>query len=201
MTTFYLIRHTERSGDPQQLAGRQSGVVLTDAGRAHAERIAHVLAQHPIARVFCSPQERAQQTAEPLARRRGLRAEVSRAIDEIDFGEWTGKTFAELALDKRWLCFNQDRGKTAAPRGESLAAVQVRFVEALRLWRDMYPENEIAVVSHADPIKLALAHFSGLPLAEFDRFEIGLGSISMVEVDHRGGRVRRCNDSATTLAA
>jgi len=201
MTTFYLIRHAERMGNARLLAGRMSGLTLTSSGRAHADRIARALAHEPVQHIFSSPVERARETAAPLAHLRKLPVTTAEEIGEIDFGEWTGRTFDELASDPRWTQFNRVRSTAVAPGGESLASVQLRFVGAMRTWAQAYPESGIALFSHADPIKTALAHYLDLPLDLFDRLEVGLGSISVVEADARAGRVIRLNEIPAAFAA
>jgi probable phosphoglycerate mutase len=201
MTTFYLIRHAERLGPARLLAGRMPGLSLTPSGRAHADRIARALAREPVHHIFSSPLERAQETAAPLGRLRKIPVTTANEIGEIDFGEWTGRTFDELASDPRWMQFNRVRSTALAPGGESLAGVQQRFTEAMRAWTAAYPDAGVALFSHADPIKTALAHYLALPLALFDRLEVGLGSISVVEADAEGGRVIRLNEISPAFAA
>ncbi|HWH67867.1 MAG TPA: histidine phosphatase family protein, partial [Candidatus Sulfotelmatobacter sp.] len=96
MTIFYLIRHGENDWVGKAIAGRSPGVHLNAAGRQQAEQLAKQLAAHPIQQLFSSPLERARETAEPLARRLGLEVQIAPALTEMDFGQWTGKTLAEL---------------------------------------------------------------------------------------------------------
>lgn len=200
MTTFYLIRHAERVGDPEILAGRTPGLGLSDAGHVQAERLAYALGDEPIYQIFSSPLERARETAMPLARKRGLSILDLPAIGEIDFGEWTGRRFSELASDPRWTQFNRERATAQAPGGESLETVQMRFIGAMYLLRENFPKIGIALYSHADPIKLALAHFLGVERAFFDRIEIELGSVSVVEITAEQARVVRHNDRSAIAA-
>lgn len=197
MSTFYLIRHAERSGDPQMLAGRLEGYPLTAVGRMQADRLAQHLGREPIAHVFTSPVQRARETAEALARRFGLEANVSIAFGEIDAGAWTGSRFPQLdADDEQWRRFNCFRSGTPIPGGETMVGVQSRFVgEMLRL-REAFPDDGIALVSHADPIKIALACFLGASLDFYDRLEIGLGSVSVVALEAWGAKILRLNDTA-----
>jgi broad specificity phosphatase PhoE len=197
VTTFFLIRHAERTGDQDLLAGRTPGFHLTATGREQATKLARHLAAEPIRHVFSSPMERARETAEPLARQLGLVVEVLPAIHEIDSGQWTGQLFRELdAGDATWRRFNRVRSLTRIPGGESMVEVQARFINALLELHQTFPDDDIALVSHADPIKIALAAFLGAPLDFYDRLEIGLASVSEVALDHGGARVRRINDTA-----
>lgn len=201
VTTFYLIRHAERLGHPQLLAGRLRGLRLSRRGRGQATQLARALAGEPIDHVFCSPLERARATAAEIARHHRLPMEVSPAINEIDFGEWTGRRWSELERDGRWRKFNSDRANAAAPAGESLANVQMRFVGAMRQFHTSWPHAGIVLVSHADPIKLAVAHCLGWPRATFDRIEVAVASVTVVEFYKDHMEVVRQNASAAAIAA
>lgn len=197
MSTFYLIRHAERSGDQTMLAGRMPGFRLSSTGQAQAERLARFLARERIAHVFASPLERARETAAPLARALGLVVQELPGIGELDAGEWTGKTFRELdAGDARWRRFNRLRATTPIPGGETAIGIQARFVGEMMRLREMLPEEGIALVSHADPIKIALATVLGAPLDFYDRLEVGLASVSVLEWTDGGAKVLRMNVAA-----
>jgi broad specificity phosphatase PhoE len=197
MTTFHLIRHGERDTPDGILAGVALGVHLTERGRAQAEAIARRLASEPLDQVFSSPQERALETAAPLARARQLEVQTTVALSEIDFGAWTRKAVVELDGEVRWRNFNQFRSGTRIPSGESALQVQARFVGELLRWRDTFPGQHIACFSHADPIRIALGYFLGIPIDFFARFEIACGSISTLELAEWGVRILRVNAVAT----
>ena len=102
MTTFLLVRHGETDAVGKTIVGRMPGVHLNATGRAHARRLAQRLSRLPIRAIYSSPLERALETAEPLARARNLRIQTCEAANELNFGEWTGKTFAELDSLPEW---------------------------------------------------------------------------------------------------
>lgn len=200
MTTFYLIRHAERSGDQTLLAGRIEGLHLTTVGREQARRLARHLATEPIHHVFSSPVDRAQETAAFVAEPHHVTVALSTAITEIDSGAWTGSTFGQLDQVQTWRRFNRFRGTTRIPNGETMVEVQARFVgEMLRL-RDTFPDDTIALVSHADPIKIALAHFLGVSIDLYDRFEIGLASVSVMTLGDGDAKVLRLNEQVHVSA-
>lgn len=194
MTTFYLIRHGEKDTIAEMLTGQMPGVHLTPAGKVHANRIARHLAREPIEQIFSSPLGRAMETAEPLARDK--RVEIQSGVDfgEIDFGAWSGKTFRQLEGDPAWRAFNQFRSGARIPGGESIVGVQARFVGELLRLHAQFPEQGIAVVSHADPIKLAIGYFLGMPIDFFERLEISVGSISVLMLAPWGARLLRLNE-------
>lgn len=177
------------------MAGRTANVPLTERGRTQAERLGERLAREPIKHLCSSPVQRAQETAAPLARRLGLTVELCAGFHEVESGEWTGHTFPELdASDARWRRFNQVRSTTRIPGGETMVGVQARFLEELLRLRARFPNEAVALVSHADPLKAALAYFLGMPLDFYDRLDIGLASWSTVLIDDGWIQVPRVND-------
>jgi probable phosphomutase (TIGR03848 family) len=195
MTTFLLIRHALNDYMDRAIAGWTPGVHLNDAGRAQAEGLAGRLAQAPIAAIYSSPLERARETAAPLATRLGLEIRICDSFGEIRYGEWTGKPLAELAEDGRWRQFNFIRSLTRAPEGETMLDAQARAAAGLEELRDRHPREMVAVFSHGDVIKAAVAYFAGIPIDFYHRFDIGPASVTVVTVDDHGPRLLRINDT------
>ena len=181
-TTVLLVRHGSNDYVGRALAGRSLGVHLNAAGRVEAGRLARRLAPLPIAAVYSSPLERAVETAAPLAVARSLDPRLVEAAAEIDFGEWTGRTIAELEADPLWRRFNTERSTTRPPGGELMAEAQARMVGAVEDLRAAHPGETIALVSHADVIRAALAHYAGIPLDAIGRFEIRPASVTTLRL-------------------
>ena len=137
-----------------------------------------------------SPLERALQTARVIAEGAKLDVRTCDAANEINFGEWTGKTFDELSGDERWRHFNNRRSMTTIPGGESFLEVQNRIVKELKTLAAQHGEAHVAIISHADVIRAAVAYFSAIPIDLVGRFEISPCSVSAVAVN---------NDNATLL--
>ncbi|NOG69039.1 histidine phosphatase family protein [Roseicella sp. DB1501] len=195
--TVFLVRHAVHDRVDHILCGRMPGVRLGEAGRAQAAALAARLATQRIGAVHASPLERAQETAAPLAARLGLPLRTEAAFAEIDVGEWTGVAFVALAADPRWRRWNEARGTARAPGGESMAEVQARAVAGIEDLRRAIPDGRVAVVSHADVIKAALAAFLGLSLDDIWRFEIAPASVSALAVWPGGGKVLGLNACGT----
>ena len=195
MTTFWLIRHAETDAIGNFLAGRLPGVHLNATGRRQAERLAVRLAPAPFSAIYSSPLERAAETAEPLARAKKLQVQPCEAANEIDFGDWTGKSFHALEPVPEWRRFNQLRSSAAIPGGELMLRVQTRMVGELECIRRRHPGRQVALFGHGDPIKAALAHYAGIPLDLFHRIEISPASVSVLALDEWGPRILRLNDT------
>jgi len=194
MTTFLLIRHAEHDLLGRVLAGRKPGVHLNPAGKVQAERLARRLATLKIDALYSSPLERAGDTAWPLATSTGLELQIAEEFDEIDFGEWTGKSFDALNADPQWRQFNTKRSISCAPGGEWMLEVQARLVRKLRELHENFSAT-IAIVSHGDVIKALVAHYAGIPLDLFHRVEISPASLSIVTLDGSEPRILLVNET------
>src|SRR3954465_13939325 len=109
MTTFLLVRHGTVNAIGRYLAGRAPNEHLNDVGRAQVEGMAERFAGVTIDAIFTSPLERARETAGALLQGAGGTLVSADELLELDFGEWTGKTFDELSADPRWARFNTHR--------------------------------------------------------------------------------------------
>jgi probable phosphoglycerate mutase len=196
MTTFLLIRHAAHELVEHTLAGRMPGVHLSAEGQRQARRLARRLACLPVAAVYSSPIERALQTAEPLAARLQLAVQHCDGFAEIDFGEWSGKPFDELASDLRWQHWNRFRSGAPLPGGGLMVEVQARAVVAMDDLRRRHPDQLIVVVSHGDVIKAVIAHYLGMSLELLQRMAVSPASVSVVAVDPWGAQVIRLNATA-----
>jgi probable phosphoglycerate mutase len=183
VTTFFLIRHASCNGLGQTLWGRRPGVCLNEKGEMQAQGLADRLKNVTLNAIYSSPLERALQTATVLARNMNLEVKKSDAANEINFGEWTGKTFDELSNDEQWRRFNSHRSMTTVPGGESFLEVQNRIVKEIEVLAQQHGKGRVAIVSHADVIRAAVAYFAATPIDMIDRFEISPCSVSVVAVD------------------
>ncbi|WP_434025671.1 histidine phosphatase family protein [[Pseudomonas] boreopolis] len=197
MTRLLLIRHAQTDANGHSLAGRLPGVGLNDLGRRQARALAARLGQLSIAAIYASPLERAMQTAEAIATLRGHRIVPCEELLEIDYGEWTGLSLQALADDEAFRIFNGQRSCAAARAGEYMLQAQARMVVGLDRLRRLHPQQTIAVVSHGDMIRGAVAHYAGIPLDLFHRIEISPASLSVVDVDDMWIRIVCINDTGS----
>ena len=181
MTTFYLIRHAHCDGVGKVLWGRKRDVHLNDCGKSAARALAQRVAEHHLDAIYSSPLERAVETAEEIAERSGrIAVNVCEALNELDFGEWTGESIESLDDDPVWQQFNTIRTQTPIPGGESILDAQARVVDELKRLSLKHESEKVAVVSHADVIKIALAHFANLDVDRHDLFNLPPCSVSLL---------------------
>jgi probable phosphoglycerate mutase len=154
---------------------------LADAGRVEADAVAARLAALPrIDAVYASPLERARETAAPIATARGLKVQTSRGLLECDFGDWTGAELKKLMKLPEWGTVQRSPSGFRFPGGESFLEMQTRIVGAVRQLVERHTGGVIVLVSHADPIKAAVAQALGTHLDLFQRIVISTCSVSSV---------------------
>lgn len=190
-----LIRHAAHSDLGNVLSGRTPGIALSQEGRTQASTLARALEPMPIDAIHASPVQRAQETARAIAAsRRGLTVETAPALEELDFGDWAGRAFVELAGDPRWDSWNDARASATAPNGESMVQAQVRAWRHIEQVAAALPERTVAMVTHCDIIRAVIAKALGLTLNHIHRFDVGPASVSRLAVGSWGAKVLSLNE-------
>lgn len=192
--TLILVRHAAHVHLNRMLSGRAPGVPLSDAGRVQAARVAARVARLEPAAVLTSPVERAEETAIAIADQARVGLERAEALNEIDFGDWTGRPFAELAGDPDWDRWNRARETARPPSGESMAEAQARVVAHLAATAAAHDGERVVMVSHADVIRAAVCDVLGLTLDAYWRFDVDPASMTTLAWEHWGGRLVRLNE-------
>jgi broad specificity phosphatase PhoE len=180
VTVLFLIRHGETDWIGEKLAGRLPDVHLNAEGRGHAERLAAMLQPIPLAAVYSSPLERAVETAEPTARAAGKPILRSELLQEVDFGELAGKAFSEFRETPLWKQVHLRPAEVRYPGGESLVEAQERAVRAIEDIHARYESGTVALFTHSDTIRLAVAHFLRMPLVAYHALVADPASVSVL---------------------
>jgi probable phosphomutase (TIGR03848 family) len=196
-THLVLVRHAVTAQTGPLLSGRAPGIDLSDDGRAQAEALGERMASLPVDVVYASPIERTTQTAEAVAKHHGLEVQRLDGVLEADYGEWTGQKLADLAKTDLWKVVQRAPSRAVFPGGEGLAAMQGRMVTALEAVVVDHPGQLVVVVSHADPIKAAIAHYTGVHLDLFQRILVSPASVTAFAFTAHGVAMLKCNDTGT----
>lgn len=195
-TTVVLVRHGAHGHLGHTLSGRMAGLALTREGQCGATRVAAHLARRHVGTVYASPVQRAQETGAIIAAALGTGLITAEALNEIDFGAWTGRSFASLQGDPAWDRWNQARDHHGPPDGETMLQVQLRVASWLSCVAHAHPGGTVVAVSHADVIKAALAHALGLSIGHHHRLGIDAASMSVMTIDAWGMMVQSMNEAA-----
>jgi probable phosphoglycerate mutase len=184
-----LLRHAAHEEAGRVLSGRTDAAPLTEAGHAALRSLETRLRPHV---TYCSPRRRTRETAAIF----GFEPVVEPALDEIDFGSWTGRPFAALETDPAWQSWNTQRATARPPGGEAMHEAQSRVLRWVETLPARHPDATVLAISHADVIKAAICAHLGLTLDAHWRFDIAPASLSALELWPGGGRVRFINDNA-----
>jgi probable phosphoglycerate mutase len=180
-TYVLLIRHGENEYvTTHKLAGRTPGVRLNERGCHQAQALVGYLQQQPVDAVYSSPLERCLETADPFAAQRGLPVVIEPGVIEVDYGGWQGADLRELSKLPEWSQVQHYPSIFRFPGGETLREVQARGVAAIERIRTDHPDQVVAIFSHGDMIRTALAHYLGVPLDLFQRIAIATASVSVL---------------------
>lgn len=203
-TLVLLVRHGRTPTTGTTLPGRAPGLHLADEGVAQAEGAARrIAALKRVDAVYASPLERTRETAAPIAKAVGMRVRTNKGLLECEFGAWTGRSLKDLNKLPEWTTVQRYPSGFRFPDGESFAEMQQRMVTTLQGLASTHPGETVVAVSHADPIKAAVAHALGTHLDLFQRIVISPCSVSAILYTSTGPVVLAVNstgDDLSTLA-
>ena len=202
-TLVLLVRHGQTPTTGTNLPGRARGLHLSDKGQEQAAAVAErvrPLTQR-IGAVYASPLERTQETAAPIAKAVKKRVRTNPGLLECDFGTWTGATLKDLAELPEWKTVQRYPSGFRFPRGESFAEMQARITGAIDTLVARHPGATVVAVSHADPIKAAVAQALGTHLDLFQRIVISPCSITAILYTATGPVVLSVNSTGGDLTA
>jgi broad specificity phosphatase PhoE len=199
VSTLLLVRHAAHYWLGRGIPGRLPGVALNEQGRSQVQELAQRLAGTRIDVIYSSPQQRARETVAPLSEQRRVAVETAEEFDEIDFGQWTGRTFAQLEAEdaQAWQHWIHRRGTAQPTGGEAFAQVAQRAMRGLERLRDLHPKQNVLVVSHGDVIKAAIACCLGLSLDNLERFDIAPASMTVLVAAGDHWQVKVLNQALT----
>jgi probable phosphomutase (TIGR03848 family) len=200
-TLFLLVRHGLTPTTGTILPGRAAGLHLAEAGQAQAKAAAdRIAALARVDAVYTSPLERARETAAPIAKARGMKAHVDKGLLECDFGDWTGAELKKLMKLPEWNTVLRAPSTFRFPNGESFTEMQGRIVSTLDRLRAAHEGGVVVCVSHADPVKAAVAHAMGTHIDLFQRIVISPCSITAIAYSMSGPVVLTVNSTGGSLA-
>jgi probable phosphoglycerate mutase len=190
-----LIRHGLTGQTGSKLTGWLPGVHLSAEGREQADALVARFEGLGVDAVYSSPLERCRETAQPFARARSLKIRTRAELGEVRYGRIQGKTYKVLGRSALWQHLNAWPSDVRFPGGEKLRETQARGVAAIDGLREKHGHQTVAVFSHADWIRLALAHFMGIHIDLYRRLSIDPAGVSALAFGERWVQVRRVNDT------
>ena len=196
-----MVRHGKTPSTGKLLPGRAKGLHLSDTGIQEALVVADRLSKiKKVAAIYASPLERARETAAPIAKALKQKVIINKGLLECDFGDWTGEELAKLMKLPEWSNVQRAPSTFRFPKGESFTEMQTRMVSTLDDLRKKHSGGVVICVSHADPIKAAVAHAMGTHIDLFQRIVISTCSVTAVSYSSFGPVVLTVNSTGGDLS-
>jgi probable phosphoglycerate mutase len=196
-----MVRHGKTPSTGKLLPGRAKGLHLSDIGIQEALAVAERLSKiKKVAAIYASPLERARETAAPIAKALKQKVIINKGLLECDFGDWTGEELAKLMKLPEWSNVQRAPSTFRFPKGESFTEMQTRMVSTLDDLRKKHSGGVVICVSHADPIKAAVAHAMGTHIDLFQRIVISTCSVTAVSYSSFGPVVLTVNSTGGDLS-
>src|SRR4051812_24586812 len=193
-TRFMLARHATCALTEHMLFGRVIDAPLDLHGQRQALALARRLAPEKPAAVLSSPRRRARQTARAIAALAARTVRVDGRLDELDFGRWSGRSFASLAADPDWHRWNHARASSATPNGDDMGKAQLRLAQVLDELLREFPQQTVVLITHAEVIRAALLHFLGKSADDFHAIKTAPASLTVLSIDEHGVRIDAVNE-------
>lgn len=185
-----LVRHAPTAQTGGTLTGRLPGVALSPAGIDATNARAEQLADLRIDAVATSPVQRCRETAKILAAAWGHAPRVDTGFNEVDFGDWSGRTLRSLSRLKAWQRLMTSPARFGFPGGETFLDLRSRVVGATEKLAGSHRKKRVVVVSHADTIRAVLGHYMGAPLDLIHRLDVRPLSASIIDLPDDGSAPR-----------
>jgi broad specificity phosphatase PhoE len=191
MTHVYLVRHGATVWHAENRYAGITDVALDRGGYAQAERLAAWASEARLAAIWCSPLNRARETAAPSARAAGLEPRIDERLREIDFGQIEGKTMAEaeLLFPEEIRRFKADPATYPLPGGEDPHQAASRAVSVLREIESTHSQGRVLVIAHNTLIRLTLCFLLGIPLARYRTVFPAVRNGALTEIGLADGEV------------
>ena len=216
-----IVRHGETAWNASGRFQGQTDTPLNAAGHAQAVAVGDRLASEELHAVYSSDLRRAYDTALAVAAPHGLEVHADARLRELNFGDWQGLTYAQIASDHAdaLAYWNEDRVNRCPPGGESLGQVAQRLealLDEIRGLEDGAPDRAssvattglgsdtaakangdrtVALVSHGGTARLILCLLLDYPLGDYWRFEVDNTAIAIIELQDHGPVLIRWNDT------
>ena len=195
VTTLCLIRHAEVEARYQGVFGGRIDMDISPRGHEQAAALANYLRHKKFDAIYASPMKRVQQTLSPYLNNGAPKPVIVPKLYEVDFGVWTGLSFAEVqerfgARASSWL---DQLAAGTIPNAETAAEYRARIEPCVRDILQQHSGQRIAVFCHGGVIRQMLAILLDLPLPKTAGFEIEYASITEVEIHPHRAEIQLLN--------
>lgn len=199
MGLFYLVRHGESEWNAQNRLCGRTDVLLSEAGRRQARSLAERLKPIPFEALYSSPLQRALETARLISESVGLHPVPDQRLVELDYGQWEGRTMAEIMENdpETFRAWDANPAQVAPPSGESGLEAHQRIVSFLDFLAAKHPEGRVLVSFHKTVCRLAVCHALGMAPSEYRRrLILNNAALSIIQARPNGWQLITFNDTS-----
>lgn len=201
-----LIRHAHsQSNASGVLSGRLPNIHLSEKGIKQSQQLSERLGYFAVAQLRVSPMERCFETISPwlndvvLKNSPDFEPIIDPSLNEVDYGDWSGKKLITLARKKEWRTIQESPSRMYFPGGEGIAQMQSRAMSVVHELAKLPDSKTAVIVSHGDVIKSIVASALGTHLDEFQRIIIDPASVSVLDYSGIKPRVLLLNDTRAVV--
>ena len=201
-----LIRHAHsQSNASGVLSGRLPNIHLSEKGIKQSQQLSERLGNFAVAQLRVSPMERCFETISPwlndvvLKNSPDFEPIIDPSLNEVDYGDWSGKKLITLARKKEWRTVQESPSRMYFPGGEGIAQMQSRAMSVVHELAKLPDSKTAVIVSHGDVIKSIVASAVGRHLDEFQRIIIDPASVSVLDYSGIKPRVLLLNDTRAVV--
>ena len=201
-----LIRHAHsQSNASGVLSGRLPNIHLSEMGIKQSQQLSERLGNFAVAQLRVSPMERCFETISPwlndvvLKNSPDFEPIIDPSLNEVDYGDWSGKKLITLARKKEWRTVQESPSRMYFPGGEGIAQMQSRAMSVVHELAKLPDSKTAVIVSHGDVIKSIVASALGTHLDEFQRIIIDPASVSVLDYSGIKPRVLLLNDTRAVV--
>jgi len=178
-----LFRHGETANAHQICMNGHYDVALSDTGQEQSRKLAEALKDQPLRAVYSSDLQRTHDGARLIAEHHALEPVTFPELRELSFGEWEGKSLAELSekypgeMDKRLKQTELFR----ADGGETFQELHDRVIPKFMELTTSHPDETIAFVCHGGVNRAILAHLLEFPIANLFRISQNFAAVNIIQ--------------------
>ena len=192
-----LVRHGQTDWNAQRRVMGAEPISLNEQGKTQIQNLARALQGFTIDALYSSPHQRTRESAEILNQSLQVPIQYSEALREIEYGEWVGKTFAEITRMPNYQAPYLNPQQPVAPKGETFQAVAERAVSFVESLRSQHQNKRVLLVTHADWIKAVILNYLRIPLDRVGQLRIDNASVSHLVLEPDRDRVIAINHNVS----
>jgi broad specificity phosphatase PhoE len=188
MTSIYLVRHGQTAWNKEEIFRGRTDVPLDETGLRQAELAGEYFKEISLQGIYSSPLSRAWQTAERIARPKGLKVEPLEGLIDMSFGSWEGRPLQEVREvdQERYRQWRDEPQLFKLPDGEGLDEIRSRAMAVLERIVQKHPEETVVLVSHRVVNKVLLCGVLGIDNSHF--WQIAQDTTAINLIQYKQGR-------------